>query len=159
MFDPFAPETVRIAVANVCDGAGRVLLTWNQPWNAYTLPMTKIDCLRGENAQAAAYRVAAQTVRVPLHDAIGQPKGVVRFLQRSARDGVLRNYVFHVVPMVMTPRFETWFSPTASTFFCDIDQIESGEYRPLSPTVERILNELRRIAFESGLDGKTTLAS
>jgi len=40
MFDPAQPS---IAVAYVVDSQGRLLLTWNDKWGAFTLPMTKLQ--------------------------------------------------------------------------------------------------------------------
>ena len=97
MFDPAQPS---IAVAYVVDSQGRLLLAWNANWGAFTLPMTKLHTeMPAETPEQAALRAAAEVLGVPTRVVPGHTAKFARGLLRSPRDGEIKDYQYHVVPI------------------------------------------------------------
>ena len=142
MFDPAKPS---IAVACVLDSSGRLLLAWNQKWGAFTVPMTKIDLATpAETPQEAAVRAAAEVLQVPCRPVADKPVHFFRGLQKSERDAEIKDYQYNIVLVESHPDFAA--QPNAGVW-ASIEKIQSGEYQPISGSVEEIL----RHCLESGL--------
>lgn len=138
MFDPSQPS---IAVAYVVDPAGRLLLTWNERWDAFTLPMTKLRSEQpAETPEQAAIRAAAEVLGVPTRVVPGQVAKFARGLLRSQRDGEIKDYQYHVVPIEPHPDFASHVSKQPLIWVA-INRLQIGEYQPLSMSIEQLLQE------------------
>ncbi len=97
MFNPTQPS---IAVAYVVDSSGRLLLAWNSSWGCFTLPMTKLQIEQpAETPERAAVRAAAEVLGVPTRVVPNKTAKFARGLLRSPRDGDIKDYQYHVVPI------------------------------------------------------------
>jgi len=136
---------VRVAVALVMPEPGKVLLAWNQPWQAFTLPMTKISLVppAEESPTDAAIRAAAEALRVPIRVVAGKSLQTTRELRLSDRDGVIRDYLYSVVPVEPHPDFGPAARACPGTFLVSLAQVDANEYQPLSPSVKCVMNECR----------------
>jgi hypothetical protein len=142
MFDPSQPS---IAVAFVVDSSGRMLLAWNQKWGCFTIPMTKVDLtVPAETPAQAAVRAAAEVLQVPCRPVAGKSAQFVRGLQKSVRDADIKDYQYNIVPVEAHPDFAAGVS---GGVWASIEKVRSGEYEPMSVSVEQIL----RHCVESGL--------
>ena len=134
MFDPQQPS---IAVALVSDASGNLLIAWNAKWGCFTLPMTKIDKeLPAETPSEAAVRAAAEVLQVPCRVVAGKEPQFFRGLQKSDRDAEIKDYQYHVVQVEPHPDFAERVS---SALYASADKLRSGEYQPVSGSVEEIL--------------------
>ncbi len=141
----FEPKTIRVAVAYVVDDEQRLLLAWNDKWGAFTLPMSKMYFgPPAEKAEEAAIRAASEVLRLPTRAVAGKSAKETRALEVSARDGELKNYVYTVAPIELHPDFQGRSLSHLAVIWAPIARIESGEYRPLSETVSRLLLEIRQ---------------
>jgi|GEM_PF-2797068 len=138
MFDPAQPS---IAVAYVVDSQGRLLLTWNDKWGAFTLPMTKLHADQpAETPEQAGVRAAAEVLGVPTRVVPGKEAKFARGLQKSPRDGDIKDYQYNVVPVEAHPDFASHIS-SQPLVWAAIDKLQTGEYQPVSKSVESLLRE------------------
>lgn len=138
MFDPAQPS---IAVAYVVDSQGRLLLTWNEKWGAFTLPMTKVHSDQpAETPEQAAIRAAAEVLGVPTRVVKDKETKFARGLQKSPRDGDIKDYQYNVVPVEADPDFASHIS-SQPLVWAAIDKLQAGEYQPVSTSVESLLRE------------------
>lgn len=139
MFDPAQPS---IAVAYVVDTQGRLLLAWNANWGAFTLPMTKLHSeMPAETPEQAAVRSASEVLGVPTRVVPGKAAKFARGLQKSPRDGDIKDYQYHVVPVEPHPDFASSNGGRHAVVWATIDKLLAGEYQPMSQSVESILRE------------------
>ena len=138
MFDPAQPS---IAVAYVVDSQGRLLLAWNANWGAFKLPMTKLHTeMPAETPEQAAVRAVAEVLGVPTRVVSGKAAHFARGLQKSPRDGDIKDYQYHVVPVEPHPDFVS-VNDSHTVVWAAIDKLQAGEYQPMSQSVESILRE------------------
>ena len=139
MFDPPKPS---IAVGFVTDPQGRLLLTWNDKWQAFTIPMTKIDTEPpAETVAQAAVRAVSEVLGVPTRAIPGKQKdiGVMRALQKSERDAQIKDYQYQVAQIEIHPDFASITPTHHPSIWVDVSKLQRGEYQPVSPSVERVL--------------------
>ena len=138
MLDPAQPS---IAVAYVVDPQGRLLLTWNDKWGAFTLPMTKLQSDQpAETPEQAGVRAASEVLGVPTRVVPGKASMFARGLQKSPRDGDIKDYQYNVVPVEVHPDFASHIS-SKRLVWTAIDKLQTGEYQPISKSVEALLRE------------------
>jgi len=138
MFDPAQPS---IAVAFVVDSQGRLLLAWNNKWGAFTLPMTKLQSDQpAETPEQAGVRAAAEVLGVPTRVVPGKVAQFARSLQRSPRDGDIKDYQYNVVPVEPHPDFASHIS-SQPFVWAAINKLQAGEYQPISKSVDALLRE------------------
>lgn len=138
MFDPAQPS---IAVAYIVDSQGRLLLTWNEKWGAFTLPMTKVHSDQpAESPEQAAIRAAAEVLAVPTRVVVDKETKFARGLQKSPRDGDIKDYQYNVVPVEAHPDFASQVS-SKPLLWATIAKLQNGDYQPVSKSVEAILQE------------------
>lgn len=138
----FDPKNVQIAVALLKLGNDNVALTWNDKWGAFVLPMTKIDNGKpAETAEHAALRAAAEVLQLPVRVIAGQAAKAMRTLQLSDRDGEIKDYHFHVVPVEIHPDFAAISITHRPVIFATVDQLQSEAIQPISPSVKPIIDE------------------
>ena len=136
----FDPQNVQIAVALVKLDQNRLAIAWNEIWDAFVLPMTKIDAgPPAETAEQAAVRAAAEVFQLPCRVVPGKAGQAMRKLQLSSRDGELKDYHFTVVPVEIHPDFSSTSLAYRPVFFAAATKLLNGEYQPLSPSVNPIL--------------------
>ena len=139
----FDPKNLNIAVALIKLGEGKVALTWNQKWGAFAFPMTKIDAgPPAESAEQAALRAAAEVLQLPVRVVAGQTSRTMRALQLSDSDGQIKDYHFTVVQVEVHPDFAEASISSRPLLFASIEQLQAGEYQPMSPSVKSIIDEL-----------------
>lgn len=137
----FDPKNVQIAVALMVTDDG-MAVAWNENWDAFVLPMTKIgDGLPAETAEQAAVRAMAEVLQLPVQVVPGQTAKQMRTLQMSDRDGELKDYRFTVVPTQIHPDFATASIVDRQVIFASADKLQAGEYQPMSPSVKPIIDE------------------
>lgn len=138
MFDPDQPS---IAVAYIVDSQGRLLLTWNNKWGAFTLPMTKVQFDQpAETPEQAAIRAAAEVLGVPTQIVPGKETKFARGLQKSPRDGDIKDYQYNIVQVEAHPDFASLVS--SKTFvWASIAKLQNSDYQPVSKSVDAILQE------------------
>ena len=131
---------VDVSVALVTDEHQRVLVTFNDNWGTFTLPMTRRRRGRHQNEPStrAAIRAAAEALGVPVQLANQNSQRRAAFLQsgRQLVDKVYNYQVFHVEPhpdfagslQIRQPHL--WLSPHL---------ILSGAYDPISESARFLL--------------------
>ena len=135
MFDPAQPS---IAVAYVVHADGRLLLTWNAKWGAFTIPMTKVNLgMPRESPSQAAVRAAAEVLGVPCRVVPGKSAQFFRGLQKSERDADIKDYQYNIVHVEVHPDF---VSGIQATVWATIDKLATGAYEPISGSVLEILH-------------------
>ena len=138
MFDPAQPS---IAVAYVVDTQGRLLLIWNEKWGAFTLPMSKLQSDQpSETPEQAAIRAAAEVLGVPTRVVQGKEAKFARGLQKSPRDGDIKDYQYNVVKVEAHPDFASQVNGKPLVWAA-IDKLQDAEYQPVSKSVQAILRE------------------
>jgi len=138
------PVTVAIAAALVLADEERVLLTWNDKWQAFTLPMTRLAAIPpGGTPERAGLRAASEVLQLPTRLIPDRSGKATRMLQLSWRDKIIKNYVFNVFPIEVHPDFQSLQLRNGSAIWMPVEQLRSGEYQPMSPTVVPVLNECR----------------
>ena len=136
----FDPQTVQIAVALVKLDRDMVVVSWNGKWDAFVLPLTKLDTTPpAESAEQSADRAAAEVFQLPCRVVPGKAGQAMRKLQLGQRDGQLKDYHFTVVPVEVHPDFRSVSLSNRDLLFVAADKLLSGEYQPVSPTVQPIL--------------------
>ncbi len=136
----FDPQTMQIAVALVKVNGDKIAITWNENWQAFVLPMTKLDAgPPAETAEQAAIRAAADVFRLPCRVVPGRASQSMRKLQLSSRDGELKDYHFTVVPVEVHPDFQLPLEHRP-VLFPTAEKLLAGTYQPLSPSVKPILD-------------------
>jgi 8-oxo-dGTP pyrophosphatase MutT (NUDIX family) len=138
MFDPAKPS---IAVAFIVDSQGRLLLSWNEKWGAFTLPMTKLRSdPPAETPEQAAVRAAAEVLGVPARVVPGKAAKFARGLQKSTRDGGIKDYQYNVVPVEAHPDYAAIIG-SRPYVWASIDKLQTGEYQPVSSSVQPLLQD------------------
>ena len=93
MFDPPKPS---IAVGFVTDSQGRLLLTWNNKWQCFTIPMTKIDTEPpAETVAQAAVRAVSEVLGVPTRAVPGKAKEIGVMRHCSSPNGTTRSRIIN----------------------------------------------------------------
>lgn len=133
----FDPKNVQIAVALMVTDNG-IAVAWNEKWDAFVLPMTKISS--GPPTEAAV-RAMAEVLRLPVQVVPGQAGKAMRKLQMSDRDGEMKDYHFTVVPIQIHPDFATASIADRRVIFASADKLQAEEYQPMSPSVKPIIDE------------------
>ena len=133
---------VDVSVALVTDDNQRVLLTFNDNWGMFTLPMTRRRRGRQQNEPTtrAAVRAAAEALGVPVRLVEQGPKRLPARLQsgRQLVDKVYTYSVYHIEPhpdfagQLQVRQPHLWLSPHL---------ILSGAYEPISESARIILRE------------------
>ena len=133
------PKSVSIAVALLMIPGKGLVLTWNDKWEAFVLPMTKIKSGPPvESGNTAAIRAAAEAVRLPIQCKPEQASKEMRTLQLSLRNDEVKDYRFTVVPVDIHPDFTLEVAPS-STICCSVEKLMEEAYQPVSPSVLPIL--------------------
>lgn len=136
----FDPQNLQIAVALVKFDQGKVAISWNDKWQAFVLPMTKLDAgPPAESAEQAAVRAAAEVLQLPVRVVPGQAGKEMRKLQLSSRDGELKDYHFTIVPVEIHPDFQSAVTHRP-VLMPTVEKLQSGAYQPVSPSVKPILD-------------------
>ncbi|WP_339743730.1 hypothetical protein [uncultured Rubinisphaera sp.] len=150
MSKAFSYPEVNLSVAVIlCEG--RTLLTWNDNWGAFSLPMTKIRTWPGpsgsvdedsESAQQAAIRAAAEGLGRPLQSSEIPDQPVELELQpyshRSHRDGQWKRYSREVFVFELEVDLSSfsgngvWLTPE-----------EVSSMQPISQTAQEVLKVLK----------------
>lgn len=138
MFQPTQPS---IAVAYVVDSQNRLLIAWNANWGGFSLPMTKLHLEQpAETPEQAAVRAASEVLGVPTRVVPNRAAQFARGLLRSPRDGDIKDYQYHVVPVEPHPDFASLIA-SQPLVWAEIDKLQTGEYQPLSKSIEALLQE------------------
>jgi hypothetical protein len=138
----FEPETIHAAVAFVRNDQGQLLLVWNQKWQSFMLPLTKIHAgPPQEAAEHAAIRAASEALLLPTRVVPGQAGRMTRALRISGRDGEIKNYVYTVVPVELHPDFAAVSLVGCPVIWASIEKLGGAEYQPLSSTAKPVLDE------------------
>ena len=67
------PVTVQAAIAWIRNEQGKLLLVWNQQWQAFTLPVTSIHAgPPAEKPEQAALRAASESLHLPTRAVAGK---------------------------------------------------------------------------------------
>lgn len=137
----FEPKVIRIAVALLKTDKG-VAIVWNNKWESFVLPMTKIGGgAREETAEQAAVRALAEIVQAPCQAEPDKSSHETRQLQLSNRDGEIKDYQFTVVPVQIHPDFATASIVDRPIIFASTDKLQAEEYQPMSSSVKPIIDE------------------
>jgi hypothetical protein len=138
------PKKLRIAVAFMMSDAKRLLLHWNEKWQAFALPMSKPNAgPPAETFEQAAIRAAAEALLLPTRTVAERDSRATRSLQLSARDGHIKDYVYTVVPVEVHPDFRGLSPDSRPVIWMPIGKLLAGEYQPLTCSVKPILDECR----------------
>jgi hypothetical protein len=134
------PMEVEVVVGLVTNPGRRVLLTFNERWGAFTLPMTRRRRGRegNEPLTRAAYRAAGEALGVPVRLVQDDPKRLAGRLQ-SARQMVDKQYrydVFHVEPH---PDFDDRLRIRQPHLWLSPHMVLAGAYEPISESARTIL--------------------
>jgi hypothetical protein len=131
-----------IAVALILDEQERMLWTWNGPWSAFALPMTRRRVGAGivEPADQAAARAGAEALGVPVQ--VGQHWKTIPDLKVSGRDFQVRQYTYDLHRVEPHPDFANALDIRRPHLWLSADQARSGAYRPLSQSCLDILTIL-----------------
>ncbi len=146
---PFHYPEVNLSVAVIlCEG--RTLLTWNENWGAFSLPMTKIRSWPGpsgsvdensESAQQAAIRAAAEGLGRPLKGSEIPEQSVELELQpyshRSHRDGQWKRYSREVFVFQIEGDLSSFSGKGVW-----LTSSEVSSMQPISQTAQEILSVL-----------------
>ena len=137
---------VELSAVVVTDRAtGRILLDYNERWQAFTLPMSKTHEVPNEDAPgsdesplSAAVRAAAEVFGRPMYP--GDLTAVARQVHwaHGGADGLLKRYTFNVftVTVAETPH------PLPGHVAVWRTRPELAEQEPISPTVAVVLAAL-----------------
>lgn len=93
-----------------------------------------------ETPEHAAVRAAAEVLGVPTRVVPGQNAKFARELLRSLRDGDIKDYQYHVVPVEAHPDFASQVSGK-SLVWASVDKLQTGDYQPLSKSIDSILKD------------------
>lgn len=138
----FDPQNLNIAAALIWLGHEKVALTWNKKWVAFVFPMTKIDAgPRAESSQQAALQAAAEVLHLPVRVVAGQAAKAMRTLQLCDRDGEIKDYHFHVVPVEDHPDFAAASINHRPAIFATVNQLQNRDIQPISSSVKPIIDE------------------
>ncbi len=136
---------VEVAVALVTDTNKRVLLTFNDRWGSFTLPMTRRR--RGPQANEttirAAPRAAAEALGVPVRLAEPAQKRLPGRLE-SERQLVNKIYTYQVFHIEPHPDFAGALQMRQPHVWLSPHWILSGAYEPISESARFILKNLLR---------------
>ncbi len=140
----FTPETLKIGVALVRVDDGRLLVTWNDNWGAFALPMSKCGAYgtREETPAVAAVRAAAEALVRPCRAVPGGAEVVIRKVQLSARDGELRNYDLTVVPVEVHPDYAPPVLDHRPVVLAQPGQLLAEAVQPVSDSMKPIMEAL-----------------
>ena len=134
------PMDVEVVVGLVTNPGRRVLLTFNERWGAFTLPMTRRRRGRegNEPLTRAAFRAAGEALGVPVRLVQDDPRRLAGRLQ-SARQMVDKHYrydVFHVEPH---PDFDDRLQIRQPHLWLSPHMVLAGAYEPISESARTIL--------------------
>ncbi len=136
------PMTVEVAVSLVTNPSRRVLLTFNERWGAFTLPMTRRRRGRegNEPLTRAAFRAAAEALGVPVRLVQDDYRRVPIRLQsgRQIADKHYQYIVYHVEPH---PDFEDRLQIRQPHLWLSPHMVLAGVYEPISESARRTLEE------------------
>jgi hypothetical protein len=148
----------RVAVVLI-RSEGKLLLTYNDKWRAFTFPMTKLpdwdfvdtgQIIDPERRAISAAQLQEHWLDAAAHavvECLGQPNcpsvmldGTIAVeyteVERSRRDGADRIYHYKVFTLDVPQPFESRHQPSA---WLTADEIGDGKHRPVSPSVLEIL--------------------
>lgn len=135
---------VEVAPVLILDAHGRILLTYNVKWAAFSLPMSKRkslpldsmdDTATEEPIETTALRAAVEVIGRPL---LHKPQRVVADVKpyhASARDGTWKRYQYQLFAM----RFDGTATPLPGHTAVWLSPEELETHEPISPTVREIL--------------------
>jgi 8-oxo-dGTP pyrophosphatase MutT (NUDIX family) len=133
---------VAVAAALITDAKQRVLLTFNERWRSYTLPMSRRrpGRLGNEPAPRAALRAAAEALGTPVRLVAEGPR-LKRVLGRleSARELVEKIYTYTVCHVEPHPDFANMLQIRQPHLWLSPHLILSGAYEPISESARFIL--------------------
>ena len=119
-----------------------IAITWNNNWNSFVVPMTKVSGgEEEETAEQAAVRALAEVVQLPCQVVPGEAAHEMRQLQLSGRDGEIKDYQFVVVPVQIHPDFAIASVVDRQVIFASADKLQAAEYQPVSPSVKPLIDE------------------
>lgn len=133
---------------------GQLLAVYNEPWGAFTLPMTKRRQEPGptpdaepqlEAADSTAVRVVAETLGRPLGEN-ERPERVKLDLQpyrQSDRDGQWKRYTHSVFVL----RTQEEPRPVDGAAWIWLDPKDAPKLSPVSPTLQDIVSHLQGSGF------------
>lgn len=132
---------IDVAVALVTDPNRRVLLTWNENWGSFTLPMTRRrGRQRKESPTRSVLRAAADALGTPvrLAESSRGPKPLLARLDsgRQFLDKIYAYHVFHVEPH---PDFADRLQIRQPHIWLSPHLVLSGVYEPISESARFIL--------------------
>lgn len=132
-----------VAAVVIRDATGRLLVDYNDKWQAFTLPMSKLHPLPmgpelTESAAEAACRAAAEVLGRPLRRGELTPAAEPHVeWEYSLRTGELKRYTFYLFTLTLaaaeTPH------PLPGHIALWRTRAELREQEPVSPTVDVIL--------------------
>ncbi len=133
------PQNIQIAAAFMRAPGNKLALVWSDTWQAFVLPMTKLNAgPPAETAEQAAIRAAAGGSGAPCRVVPGSAAKAMRALQLSNRDGEIKDYHFTIVPVEIHPDFVAT-STGPRLILVDTGKLQHGEYQPISPSIRPIL--------------------
>ena len=134
------PMNVEVVVSLVTNPSRRILLTLNERWGAFTLPMTRRrrGRLGNEPLTRAAFRAAGEALGVPVRLVQEDSRRLAGRLQ-SGRQMVEKHYrydVFHVEPH---PDFDDRLRIREPHMWLSPHLVLAGAYEPISPSTRTIV--------------------
>lgn len=143
-------ETIEIAVGLVFDSERkRVLLFWNDNWQGFSLPMTKIkhDRVPRESAKEAALRSVAEAMQLPVQLARGNSAQREHCLLQSQRNDELKGYNYHVTEIEIHPEFRKLNRDHRPVIWASLESIANNEIQPVTWSVSPILTKCRELGW------------
>lgn len=138
----------RVAVAIVTDEPlQRVLLTWNDRWGAFTLPMTRVRIAPGghplDTPEQAALRAAAEALGVPVRHAAPPLKAELNRFLLSGREQRVKPYEHHIFRVEPHPHFAGRFFYRGPFLWASAYALmDRGIYEPISPSVAPLIRHV-----------------
>ena len=134
------PMNVEVVVSLVTNPSRRILLTFNERWGAFTLPMTRRRRGRegNEPLTRAAFRAAGEALGVPVRLVQEDSRRLAGRLQsgRQLVDKQYRYDVFHVEPH---PDFDDRLRIREPHMWLSPHMVLAGAYEPISPSARTIV--------------------
>jgi len=134
---------VRVAAAVITDASEQLLVSLNESWGAFTLPMSRIRTGpdADETPEFAAVRAAAEVLGVPVR--LGAGRYQVGLLELSGRELAEKTYAVHLVRVEPHPAFADRLAIRAPHFWAAPFLLAEGHYEPLSPMLPRLVRTIQ----------------
>jgi hypothetical protein len=134
---------VEAAVALVTNRSKEVLLVLNDPWGAFSPPITKRrrGKLENEPMPRAALRAAVEALGVPVRLVEGEHRRLAAQLQ-SGRQLAIKNYVYEIYHVEPHPDFADRLQIRQPHLWLSPHLVLSGAYEPISESARVILRDV-----------------